>query len=99
MFGVNFAVLSVTELGTVGTHGPTVAKSARAVTSWCIPITRGHWTSLTQVLVDCISVYTDDDVCTDDDDYDSGKPHRSDLCEKCKKLGYNCRGGRGRRRY
>lgn len=25
------------------------------------------------------------------DDYDSGSPHRSDLCEKCKKLGYNCR--------
>uniref|UniRef100_A0A1X7V1W5 3CxxC-type domain-containing protein n=1 Tax=Amphimedon queenslandica TaxID=400682 RepID=A0A1X7V1W5_AMPQE len=24
--------------------------------------------------------------------YDSGAPHLSHLCEKCKKLGYNCRG-------
>ena len=24
-------------------------------------------------------------------DYDSGEPHMSDLCEKCKQLGYNCR--------
>ena len=27
-----------------------------------------------------------------DPDYDSGQPHLSHLCEKCKKLGYNCRG-------
>lgn len=27
----------------------------------------------------------------DDERYDSGKPHRQDLCEKCKKLGRNCR--------
>jgi len=26
-----------------------------------------------------------------DDNYDSG-PHLSHLCEKCKSLGYNCRG-------
>ncbi|XP_064404552.1 zinc finger CCHC domain-containing protein 24-like [Halichondria panicea] len=30
---------------------------------------------------------------SDDENYDSGAPHRSDLCEKCKQLGRNCRGG------
>ena len=27
----------------------------------------------------------------DEEDYDSGKPHLSHLCEKCKMLGHNCR--------
>ena len=26
-----------------------------------------------------------------DDDYDSRRPHRRDLCEKCKVLGHDCR--------
>ena len=26
-----------------------------------------------------------------DDNFDSGLPHRQDLCEKCKKLGHCCR--------
>eukprot|EP00731_Ephydatia_muelleri_P020851 Em0013g578a len=30
----------------------------------------------------------------DEDNYDSGKPHLSDLCEKCRRLGRNCRGDR-----
>eukprot|EP00794_Sanderia_malayensis_P007606 gene7606-8446_t len=32
--------------------------------------------------------YDSDD---DDERYDSRKPHREDLCEKCKKIGRNCR--------
>lgn len=28
---------------------------------------------------------------SDDEEHDSGKPYLSHLCEKCKKLGYNCR--------
>ena len=35
-----------------------------------------------------------DSVYPDEEDYDSGRPHRSDLCEKCKVLGRDCRGGR-----
>ena len=104
MFGVSSSAPAVATTGAVATPGLTVARSARSVTSWCILTTSVHWTSRTLVHIILYNVY----VCTylfkfhgrdlfysDDDEYDSGKPHLSHLCEKCKKLGHNCRGGRG----
>ncbi len=56
--------------------------------STCMFITAG----LSGVLIVLVLYYRPD---TDEEDYDSGKPHLSHLCEKCKKLGCNCRGRRG----
>ncbi len=48
--------------------------------------------AIVHVLEKCCQVVMLSPADSDDENYDSGAPHRSDLCEKCKQLGRNCRG-------